>query len=64
MAGISPTSFAFGAEFEDVSCEAPPKGGPPGVSHSLRSRPDRGDVSGGVPVLVANVLRFRSRFGG
>ena len=29
-----------------------------------RSRPFCGDVSGGLPVSVPNILRFRSRFGG
>ena len=40
------------------------RGGPPGVSHGLRSRQNCGDVSSGLPVWVLNILRFRSRFRG
>ncbi len=57
---------AFRADSEDVSGEALVLalliGGPPGVLHGLRSRPNGGDVSGGLPVLVLNIPCFRRRF--
>ena len=60
-----PTSFAFGADFEDVSSDslvsALPRGAAGGISWA-RSGPDCGDVSGGLPVLGPNILRFRSSF--
>eukprot|EP00959_Pyramimonas_sp_CCMP1952_P377077 7898200-Pyramimonas_sp.AAC.1 len=37
-----------------------PKGGRQGVLSQARSRPDWGDVSGGLPVSVLNIILFRS----
>ena len=38
------------------------RGGAPGVRTLQDSRPDCGDVSGGLPVCVLNILCFRSSF--